>query len=107
MAGVGREPSEGEEDMGTDGKDAGTGGRQTTVFGDVFQGSHAGGTTIQVGDVGDDSPIWAGTWGVLITESPDILRGDSQRDEWIGSGITQHWIQKWRRQGLRRWDHMY
>ena len=39
-----------------DGQDTGTGGRQPTVIRDIFQGGGAGGTTIRVGDMGDDTP---------------------------------------------------
>ena len=56
MAGGGRENLEGAEDLGKDDKDTGTGGRQPTGLGDVFQGGGAGGTPIRVGDVGDDTP---------------------------------------------------
>ena len=42
------------EDLGTSGKDSGTGGHQPKGLGDVFQGGSAGGYFIQVVDVGAD-----------------------------------------------------
>ena len=40
--------------MGADGKDTGTGGRQPTGLRDVLQVGGAGGSSIRVGDMGDD-----------------------------------------------------
>ena len=54
MNGGGRETLEGVEEIGIHGKDTGTGWRQTTGLGDVFQGGGAGGTLIWFMDVGDD-----------------------------------------------------
>ena len=54
MDGGGREPLEGAEDLGTDGKDTGTGGRQPTAIYGVLQGSGTYGSPIWVRDVGDD-----------------------------------------------------
>ena len=47
---------EGAEELGTSGKDSGTGGSQFKGLGDVFQGSSVGGTLIWVVDVGADTP---------------------------------------------------
>ena len=54
MAGVGREPSEGAEELGINGKDTGTVGSHPTGLRDVLQDSGAVGYSIWVGDVGDD-----------------------------------------------------
>ena len=51
---------EGAEEMGMDGKDYGTGGNQPKGLGDIFQGGSAGGSIIQVGDVGTDPPHGTG-----------------------------------------------
>ena len=42
------------EELGTDGKDTGTGGRQPTCLGVVLQGGGSGGSSIWVGCVAGD-----------------------------------------------------
>ena len=54
-SGIG-EPLEGLEKLGTADKDNGKGGRKLKGAGDVFYDSFFGGTSLQVGDVGDDPP---------------------------------------------------
>ena len=56
MVGGSREPWEGAEELGTDEKDTGMGGRHTKGLGGFFQGDVAGSTPIQDGDVGGDPP---------------------------------------------------
>ena len=47
---------EGTEELDTDDEDNGMGGRHTTGLRDVLQGGGTGGSSIWVGDVGDDPP---------------------------------------------------
>ena len=42
------------EELGTDGRDNGTGGIYPTGIGDIFQGGGTGGTPIRLRDVGDE-----------------------------------------------------
>ena len=52
---------EGAEELGMDGEDTVTGGRQPTCLGDVIQGGGEGGSSIRVGDVGDEPQHGKGT----------------------------------------------
>ena len=56
-----REPLEGAEELGTTGKDSGTGGRHPKGLRGVFEGCSSGGDFIWVKDVGDDPPYVLGT----------------------------------------------
>ena len=60
LAGGGRQPEEGAEEFGTADKDPETGGCQTKVLRDVFQGGGTGGADFRVGDVGADPPHGTG-----------------------------------------------
>ena len=51
---------DGAEELGTDGKDSGRGGRQPTGLRDVLQGGGAGGSSIWVRDVGAEPPHGTG-----------------------------------------------
>ena len=52
------------EELGTADNDTGKGGRQLKGAGDVFYDSFVGGTSLQVGDVGDDPPHGPVPWRV-------------------------------------------
>ena len=60
MDGGGREPLEGKEELVMDGKDTRTGESHPMGLRDFLQGGGAGGSYIQVRDVGDDSPHGTG-----------------------------------------------
>ena len=64
------------------GKDTGTGGRQPTGLGGVIQGSGAGGSSIQVRDVGADPPH-----GKVPGKFPAQGRQSDYREERWGLGV--------------------
>ena len=88
LDGSGRESLEGAEELGTSGEDSGTGGRQPTYLGNIFQGGSAGGSFIRVGGVGDDPPH--GTIpGKLPKQGRQADYGESAKEKvaW-GLGVT-------------------
>ena len=66
-------------ELGSAGKDSGTGGRQPTGLRYVFQGSSAGGNFIWVGDVGDE-PLHGTGPGKLPAQGRQEDNGEASKD---------------------------
>ena len=107
MESGGREHLEGEEELGTSGKDTGVGGRYPAGIGDVIQGGGAGGTPIRIGDGGDETLNRQvhGHFSAQIFQEDYRETAEATGVGW-GVGSTHCWIKKRIRPGLRRWDHM-
>ena len=106
MFGGGREPSEEEEELGTDEEDYWTGGRNPKVLENVFQGGIAGSDFIWVGYIGAE-PLHGTSTGNFPAQCRQENNWEATEETGGGgAGSTQRWRHKWRGWVLWRWELM-